>query len=321
MRSSVQLICALLLSASSAAIAQELNPQFNESASFQDTAANDQLGDWTSNRMTGAELAELPVDNGELDIVRQLAPPQAEARGLGNSSDEESSFVTQSSGDYRSIPLRYSGKLFFTKNNGRDSVCSGQFIAPRVVLTAAHCVRDRDTGAWYKNFRFALQYHQGDYSRQYGSLCVTTKAGWVKKRPSDSVARHLDYAMILVKEDSPTGYFGWSFGWRGTYASAVKIGYPVELERGRVVQVERGPLFFPRDRPGVVAIRHANPKSGGGSSGGAFVGNYSYTGGPGTNRVISVTSASYGKDPNVDIGPYFDSGFETMLRHVAGGCR
>ena len=76
-------------------------------------------------------------------------------------------------------PLKWAGKFFFTESKG-DAVCSAQFIAPNVVLTAAHCVRDPENGAYYSNFMFALQYHDGASSQRYGWQCVATPDGWVR---------------------------------------------------------------------------------------------------------------------------------------------
>jgi V8-like Glu-specific endopeptidase len=74
-------------------------------------------------------------------------------------------------GNVNSVPLEWAGKLFYSEPSG-DYVCSGQFIGPNVILTAAHCVRDPDSGDWYRNFEFQLQYNNGSYSRAYRPSCV-----------------------------------------------------------------------------------------------------------------------------------------------------
>jgi len=46
-------------------------------------------------------------------------------------------------------PLKWVGLLVFQNAKKQTFSCTAQFIAPKVLLTAAHCVRDNTTGEWY----------------------------------------------------------------------------------------------------------------------------------------------------------------------------
>ena len=174
----------------------------------------------------------------------------------------------RAAGNVLSKPLYWAGKLFFRAPDG-DYVCSAQFISPNVILTAAHCVRDPETGNWYEDFIFALQYNAGKYGAVYSYDCVATRNAWVQPGFEKFLA---DYAMIRVDKPSRTGNFGTHWGWRGNYNDATKIGYPGGVSDGEIIQVEHGPIAFV---DGVVQIKHGNTADQGGSSGGAWIGQFS----------------------------------------------
>src|SRR4051812_35393341 len=61
----------------------------------------------------------------------------------------KSALDLSSTGNPSLAPLKWSGMLV-TNNaeKGTSTRCSAQFISPKVLLTAAHCVQDSDTGEW-----------------------------------------------------------------------------------------------------------------------------------------------------------------------------
>jgi hypothetical protein len=217
--------------------------------------------------------------------------------------------------------LRWAGKFFFSKSDG-DYICSAQFIAPNIILTAAHCMRDDSTGQWYKDFVFALQYQRGQTTQQVTPKCYGLWNKWVHASDDDETHWHYDYAMILTEESSKTGNLGWNFNYDPSeYPTAMKVGYPADILDGEVVQMDGGPLTAPETRPGLVMLRHGNPKNAGGSSGGAWIGNFSPAIGSGKNAVISVTSHHVGDETTVSYGPQFDQDFKGLLDYVQGGCK
>lgn len=275
---------------------------------------------WTPDAMGRAALAPRP--NVNPDDVRSAARSRAATTPGGSRTTAAADLGSdaggpqeRAAGNVLDKPLYWAGKLFYRTPQG-DYVCSGQFISPNVILTAAHCVRDGDTGEWYKDFIFALQYNQGKYGGIYSYDCVATKNGWL----TPGFEKFLyDYALIRVDNPSRTGNFGTHWGWRGQYNDGVKIGYPGGVANGEIIQVERGPLAFV---DGVVQMKHGNVADQGGSSGGAWIGAFSDTeGNADGNYVISVESFGYVEEPGIDYGPYLDENFKELWDYAENGCQ
>lgn len=267
---------------------------------------------WANARMTAAR--EMPLADVDPSAVREayrrsgIVPGK---QGDAPSRDPKPSGARYS-GSVNATPLKWAGKLFYKSPKG-DMVCSAQFIRDRILLTAAHCVRDSDTGQFYQNIAFALQYDHGRYSRVYPYRCAATFDGWVQGGAGKWM---WDYAMILVDGGSPTGYFGYAWDWGQSYRNAVKIGYPGSIQNGQVIQIENGPVSV---SDGIVELQHGNQADQGGSSGGAWIGDFSSS--LKGNRVISVASFSYRNRPGVQYGPYFQNSFNDLLAFTARGCR
>lgn len=320
--------------ASAQANPQQASPQRANDSIRTDPEA-DALSPWTEERMRNAtEMKPAVID---LPALRQLPPPEpvpppmtppippTQGRYADPADGPDGKLLpSQRAGDPASYPLRWAGRLFaqMQQLDGRwnDISCSAQFIAPNMILTAAHCVRKDIGGTWGRNFQFALQYNRGRYSQIYQPACIGTTPDAFEQRPGDPSWRARDYALLLTDRPSRTGHFGWQLDWRGAYPEATAIGYPAAIDRGDVIQMVSGPLFFLKELSGMVIMREATTRFSNGASGGALVGNFRTDGGSTGNRVISVLSSRNETAPLL-LGPYFDDGFRALYDYVARGCR
>jgi hypothetical protein len=258
----------------------------------------------------------MPLPRVEPGSLRRAAPPPspAGAPGAPRPAVEKTAAAQpgpRASGDVQTRPLRWAGKLFFSAN-GDGASCSAQFIAPRVLLTAAHCVRDAASGAWHDDITFYLKFDRGYYDGEYPAYCTLTKAGWVQ----DSNDRYMyDYALIVVDDDSATGNMGLHFNYRvNQYARATSIGYPAAIRGGEVIQTVHGPVTASIFE-GVLRLAHGDRPPRQGSSGGAWVGKYSRNQGN-VNYAISVNSFNLGDDNTVMYGPYLGEEFRSLLEEA-----
>lgn len=149
--------------------------------------------------------------------------------------------------DVAAYPARAVAKLYRLDVDGKrqGTACTAQFVGPRHLLTAAHCLIDRSAGKPHPGFEIAIRY---DGDRHRGILPVS--AGWVLssetvKRPSvvkatkpiDSAANCQDLGLIEVEE--PVGR---RLGWLGMSTAPTlgtilhRFSYPQE---SAVVGLER----------------------------------------------------------------------------------
>jgi V8-like Glu-specific endopeptidase len=265
--------------------------------------------EWTKSRIKQARPTPLPKVNpqsvraaAKTRMLKQQIPGSTEA--LNRASGQ------RYSGNVNSMPLQWAGKLVYTTPEG-DSWCSAQFISPHVVLTAAHCVRDIKTGKFYENFAFELQYDDGNYSEKYPYECAATKNGWVQEGSEKFL---YDFAMIRVGSESKTGHLGASWNWSGI-GRATRIGYPQGNYDGERIQVDGGSISVDN---GIVELRTQSRADPHGSSGGAWVADYSAS--LVGNRVIAVQSFIY-DDFSASYGPQFNDSFKSLWDYAERGCR
>ncbi len=266
---------------------------------------------WTQERMLRAKSK--PIPQVDPTAIKKSGPARAGRPASGNARDAGKGDA-RVSGDVSGVPLKWAGKLFYQQPDG-GYVCSGQFISTNVVLTAAHCLRDDATGDWFDDFVFSLQFNRGRSTANYAYDCVMTKRGWVM---ADGSQWNFDYGLLRVVGSSRTGHFGWHANWLpDTYRRGTKVGYPSDILNGLVIQMDSGPVADVAGEEDMLSLAHGNPRNAGGSSGGAWVGNFSRsTAGANSNRVISVTSHHRGDDTTVTYGVRLGTGFIELLEEI-----
>jgi hypothetical protein len=270
---------------------------------------------WTDNRRQDAKAMPVPVlDPSTLEPIP--AEPKAGSPRTGRAGNGGSSALARAIGNVTTRPLYWAGKLYFNTDEG-SMVCSAQFIAPGILATASHCVQDGKSGRWYSQFLYRHQNYM-DTGRDFSTECIAAYKGWVSSERSHWT---WDFAMVKLRGGDDLGHFGWQYNWWGTYDEVPKIGYPVAVSNGKVIQVDFGKLMKGWD-PKVIGLKHDNPSNAEGSSGGAWIGHYE-TGGSSTqsNFVISITSHHLGQDRSISYGPYWDDNFGELLKYTQRGCK
>jgi V8-like Glu-specific endopeptidase len=316
-----------------------------------DAAAAETLPQDTGTETTvdGANIAE--EDEVKPDLSDQLFPenaiqdaamPTSEFRpedvGTGTSGAHFSSSRLVPTDARLAYPYRTSGKVFFQKQDGRNFICSGTVIRPRLILTAGHCVHQGSggSGGFYRRILFVPAYHNGQAPYQaWNYRWVITTGSWASS--NGNVPNRADLAIIEVEDrriNSQTKKIGQVVGWMGYRTNALnpnhtkKIGYPGNHDNGQIMhQVDSQHA----GNGGQNTVLYGSDMRGG-SSGGGWVENFGVaaagqTGGlkPWRNRVVGVTSYGYtNAGPKVQgssvLGQEFLNILNTACAHRAGNC-
>jgi hypothetical protein len=245
-------------------------------------------------------------------------------------------------------PLKWVGLLVIPTPTDKDPTsigeCTGQFIKPNVVLTAAHCVRDifeSPTGPWPDPTKgtFWLQY-QNQQGTPFKILCAETNPLWrlpanyaaMKKEQqidAQRVAFQHDFAMLLVDGVSPTGAMPYALDWKGSVDYATRVGYAADIFNGQIVQKSGGAVFFAdaipmmsKSYPGIVVQWAPITDLTSGTSGGAWVANFSTEDKAGANELVAVTSFQFLGYPGGEGAAYLTAAeFNPLLADVSNGCK
>jgi hypothetical protein len=245
-------------------------------------------------------------------------------------------------------PLKWVGLLAIPTPTDKDPdsivECTGQFIKPNVVLTAAHCLRDlpeSPNGPWpdVTKGTFWLQY-QNQQGTAFKILCGATNPLWTlpsnfstmsddDKDDAKLVAYQHDFAMLLVDGQSPTGVMPYLLDWKGKFGYATRVGYASDILNGQIVQKSGGAVFFAdaipildKSYPGLVVQWAPTTELTSGTSGGAWVAKFNTTEGADKNELIAVTSFSFDDYPGGEGAAYLTAAeFNPLLDFVTKGCR
>jgi hypothetical protein len=246
-------------------------------------------------------------------------------------------------------PLKWVG-LLVSPNPTKDhpnqvAECTGQFIKPNIVLTAAHCIKDvtdNPAGPWFDLTKqtFVLQYQNGEGSHTFKTVCAATAPGWAvpsnyatlkggQKAKAQRAASEHDFALVLVDGNSPTGTMPYALDWKGKVSAAVRVGYAADILDGEIIQQAEGIVFFsnaipmfPESPPNLVVHWQSVTDLSQGSSGGAWIANFSTDDGANNNILIAVTSFGNSDYPGAVMGAYLTAAeFNPLLAYVSNGCK
>ncbi len=163
--------------------------------------------------------------------------------------------------DMSKMPFITGGKLFFTLD-GVDYVASGNiFMKNNLLLTAAHCVQDDNTGHLAENFVFERCYTGELSTEDFTFRTVALKENWYTEKDNK-----WDYAIAILNRDStvekPLQYRIENLLGRTVTAS----GYPTDIFDGAQMMYISGTVSERADSWMIRGGKLAN-----GASGGAWV--------------------------------------------------
>lgn len=203
--------------------------------------------------------------------------------------------------DTSEMPFAAGGKLFFSRGN-KNYVASAEIICrSNLVLTAAHCVQDKDSGALCENFLFERCYCEGSSAESLTFRTVALKTYWHGQKQWK-----WDYAFAILNETSsltsPLTYSTEDVSGRELTA----FGYPANYYDGKkMVRIDGSSGIT-----GSGTREISGDKMRGGSSGGAWLLRDSST-------VVGLNSYGPVSETEAYVGsPVLDAEFDSLYQYV-----
>ena len=204
--------------------------------------------------------------------------------------------------DIGRMPFSAAGKLFFTRD-GNDYVASAEvFQKNNIVLTAAHCIQDKNTGNLCENFLFERCYNEGVAAENLTFKTVALKEFWKSKKEWK-----WDYGLAILNSNSNAKSVLTYSTENAMGKETTAFGYPVNYYGGKKMVYVDGSISA-GNYSGTMLLN--GDKMRGGCSGGAWVLK-------GSSTVIGLNS--YGPvSEKVDYmgSPVLDEYFDSLYQYV-----
>lgn len=276
---------------------------------------------WTPERMAAAIDMTLGIDRPQPATTTRAKPaPTGPAGSVAPAAPTVRTALTPDvagTTDFSTLQVTESqtvGKVFFVVPDGRLGVCSAAAVnSPkgRLVMTAGHCVVDRDLGGWYSNWQFVPRYRNG--SRPFGTWTarlLTSRNAWINNRDSNQ-----DMGIAIMNNNasnqtivSVVGGNGLRWNW-GYEVSVTILGYPAEGSFTGEVQYYCQGTTWNGHQQQVRAWCNMT----GGSSGGPWLQEYNSSNGLG--YINSVVSHRHSNPDQMD-GPYFADNIKSLYDYA-----
>lgn len=193
-------------------------------------------------------------------------------------------------------PYNAGGQIIYNKSFWGDySLGSAQFCgADNMLLTAAHCVQNSETGEWNENPIFYLRYGSKN-EKAFDVRAVAVKKDWYK----DSVKYGRDYAFVVTEQIADVPYL--RFGEYTVGKEIIAFGYPSNYGKNKKMQKVEGVLTENND----YCRMEENPMREG-CSGGAWVEKEGH-------KVVGINSTYYEGQKNGGNSPKFTSNVQNLF--------
>lgn len=221
----------------------------------------------------------------------------------GNIEQAKTSAATDpQKADLKKMPFADGGKLYMTIS-GEDYVASANIMENKnILLTAAHCVQDRETGAIGYNFLFERGYNSGKAVEKFTFKTITLKEYWHSTKEWK-----WDYSIVILNGSS-NAETPLQYSLENVRNKELTLfGYPLNYYAGEEMVFVTGKVV---NESGNTTWKIEGCKMRGGCSGGAWVLDDKKTV-VGINSYILTTANNF-----YIASPIFDKDFESLYQYA-----
>lgn len=205
------------------------------------------------------------------------------------------------------VPYWSAGRLNFVHTDKKARWCTAQFVANHVLLTAAHCVFNRNKRVWYSDFTFLRASSDGDTPQEVRLRCISIYKPYYDPRLNYAY----DYAFLLTQEEDVRPPLKMATGAPAS-RKLTAIGYTGKPEDGRFMYRVKGSWI---KAEGGISTMNNNPMTTGSSGGAWFKEFKAGEFGDSWNQIIGINSHRLTSNTEIN-SPLFTNDTIELKDHV-----